>query len=867
MSEGVPADQQEPQVAKLLLDDAWERQQRKTFTAWCNANLGKAGIKIEDITVDFNDGVKLLKLLEIISGDKLPKPETGKMRLHKIQNINKGFDFLKSKNVKLVGIGAEEICDGNLKMTLGMIWTIILRFQIQDISVEEMSAKEGLLLWCQRKTKGYRGVNIQNFHVSFKDGLAFAALIHRHRPETIDYDSLKIGDAAVNLNLAFDVAERDIGIPKMLDPEDMINTPKPDERSVMTYVAAYYHAFASSQKNEIAARRIGKLLDFEQEIGALIDEYDRLVTSLLAWIQQSISRLSERDFGNSIQGVQNKLSEFRDYRVSERPPKSAEKSKLESSFSTIQTKLRLKNRPSYQPAADKTIHAVLDAWKNLEAAEKEHESALRHELIRQEKLEALAAKFAQKAAIFESWADGKDQYLSSADVGDSLASVAALLKQHSAFEADLAARAARVEGIQTAGQELISENYSGAQAVSDRVNASGDSYASLQRLSADRRARLEESERRQKALDELRFDFARKAAAFANWHESAKEDLLDSFKVYSIDEINDLQSRHEQYKLNLANPEAELEQLRGLASQLAAEGVSDNPYTTLTVADVEQFWSEIQALAVQRDADIATETGRQNDNEQLRLEYAANANSFGEWLQTTNATLAQGATGTSEEQLQFLQAQQATLQGEEARLQQIEEINQRIEQAVILENKHSNFPIESIRENWESVHTLLQRSLNTLNNQILTRDMSGLTEEQIQEYRQSYSHFDKDNSGRLDRLEFRACLLSTGYSLPEVKAGEADPTYDAILAKVDPDGQGYVEFDRFVDFMRNENADTDSADQIIESFRVIAGGKDYVTADELRRDLPPVQAEYVISRAPAHPSGGLDYVAYVRSVY
>lgn len=85
-----------------------------------------------------------------------------------------------------------EIVDGNLKMTLGMIWTIILRFAIQDISVEgewrgspegeragpdasspadpclcpcpETSAKEGLLLWCQRKTAPYRNVNVQNFH-------------------------------------------------------------------------------------------------------------------------------------------------------------------------------------------------------------------------------------------------------------------------------------------------------------------------------------------------------------------------------------------------------------------------------------------------------------------------------------------------------------------------------------------------------------------------------------------------------------------------------------------------------------------------------------------------------------------------------
>lgn len=94
-------------------------------------------------------------------GERLPKPDRGKMRFHKIANVNKALEFISSKGVKLVSIGAEgtrtspgsgarghgshddgrarflsEIVDGNVKMTLGMIWTIILRFAIQDISVE-----------------------------------------------------------------------------------------------------------------------------------------------------------------------------------------------------------------------------------------------------------------------------------------------------------------------------------------------------------------------------------------------------------------------------------------------------------------------------------------------------------------------------------------------------------------------------------------------------------------------------------------------------------------------------------------------------------------------------------------------------------
>ncbi|VDN10918.1 unnamed protein product [Dibothriocephalus latus] len=136
-----------------------------------------------------------------------------------IANVNKALHYIESKGVHLVSIGPEQIVDGNTKMILGMIWTIILRFCIQDITVEELHAKEGLLLWCQRKTAPYNNVNVQNFHMSWKDGLAFCALIHRHRPELIDYAKLSKDNPIQNLNYAFDVAEKYLDIPKMLDAE------------------------------------------------------------------------------------------------------------------------------------------------------------------------------------------------------------------------------------------------------------------------------------------------------------------------------------------------------------------------------------------------------------------------------------------------------------------------------------------------------------------------------------------------------------------------------------------------------------------------------------------------------------------------
>ena len=121
--------------------------QSKTFTKWMNSFLQKAKMEVEDLFTDLGmihhlltniilefiisaDGRKLLKLLEIISGEKLGKPNSGKMRVHRVENVNKSLAFLHTK-VRLENIGAEDIVDGNPRMILGLIWTIILRFQIQ----------------------------------------------------------------------------------------------------------------------------------------------------------------------------------------------------------------------------------------------------------------------------------------------------------------------------------------------------------------------------------------------------------------------------------------------------------------------------------------------------------------------------------------------------------------------------------------------------------------------------------------------------------------------------------------------------------------------------------------------------------------
>ncbi|XP_036948793.1 microtubule-actin cross-linking factor 1 isoform X17 [Acanthopagrus latus] len=401
--------------------DERDRVQKKTFTKWVNKHLIKVRKHITDLYEDLRDGHNLISLLEVLSGVTLQQKsgpslkrayasrapplillgvedeeeegaqgprEKGRMRFHRLQNVQIALDFLKQRQVKLVNIRNDDITDGNPKLTLGLIWTIILHFQISEIYVSgesgDLTAKEKLLIWSQQATEGYPGLRCVNFTSSWSDGRMFNALLHRYRPDLIDMETLSRQSNRENLEQAFEIAES-LGVTRLLDAED-VDVPSPDEKSVITYVSSIYDAFPKIPEGGegIAAN----------EVDQRWSEYQSRFSSLLQWSRQHTALMANKNFPQNPVELKALYNEYVHFKETEIPAKEIEKGHIEHLYKLLEVWIefgRIKLPPGLHP------NDLEEEWGKLILEMLEREKALRPAVERLELLLQRANKIQNMA--------------------------------------------------------------------------------------------------------------------------------------------------------------------------------------------------------------------------------------------------------------------------------------------------------------------------------------------------------------------------------------------------------------------------------------------------------------------------------------
>ena len=350
-----------------LLNRSWEDTQIKVFGRWVQKHLKTKGIDFPDLTTGFENGVNLITLLEVIGKEPVAAKyhKTPKMRVQMLENVDSALKYIQEvKKIRLVGIGSNDIVDKNVKLTLGLSWSIINKFQIEDISVEEATARDALLIWSKKNTAGYEGVNVTNFTSSWSSSLAFCALINKFRPNLLDYNALNKEDHFDCCQKAF-AACKELGIFVYLDPEDLVGI-TPDEKSVVTQVAEFFHFFASESKVGAMADKLKKTISIQKQIDELRSTYEEDARVAIEMMESEKSKLLASDYEKTVLGIKGKLVEVIKYGRVVRPEISERKSKALRSWVALVTKCKSTSRPIPVPPTGLEPETLTEKFNNVE---------------------------------------------------------------------------------------------------------------------------------------------------------------------------------------------------------------------------------------------------------------------------------------------------------------------------------------------------------------------------------------------------------------------------------------------------------------------------------------------------------------------
>eukprot|EP01105_Mastigella_eilhardi_P027923 TRINITY_DN887_c0_g1_i1.p1 TRINITY_DN887_c0_g1~~TRINITY_DN887_c0_g1_i1.p1 ORF type:complete len:772 (-),score=176.51 TRINITY_DN887_c0_g1_i1:73-2388(-) len=236
----------------------WVEIQKKTFTRWANTFLRTRNMHIEDLQLDLENGLLLWNLIESISEKNIPHPmnKMPRMRAHKLENNMRCLQFLQDEGLKLVGVGSADIVDHNLKLILGLVWTLILRYQIQK--GREREQQNALLNWVRSKIPTY---NVTDFTSCWADGMALCALVEALAPGSLDMSQRSQVTPLENATVGIDTADQKLDIPKIMLPEDIVAAS--DSLSLMTYISYFrdYDDKMNKMRDGEALRRAAELLE------------------------------------------------------------------------------------------------------------------------------------------------------------------------------------------------------------------------------------------------------------------------------------------------------------------------------------------------------------------------------------------------------------------------------------------------------------------------------------------------------------------------------------------------------------------------------------------------------------------------------
>jgi actinin alpha len=920
----------------------WEQTQIKVFSRWSAKQLQQRQIPFDSVLTDFKDGVKLINLLEIVGKEPMPGKwkKTPTNDYARLENITLAIKYITEvKKVRLVGIGSQNVLESdvdenNRKLTLGLVWSIINKFIIEDISVEEATARDALLIWAKKNTQGYADVNVTNFTTSWSTGLAFCALINKFRPNLLDYNALDRSDHMEACRKAF-AACKELGIYVYLDPEDLVDT-QPDEKSVVTQVAEFFHFFAGESKTQAMADKLKRTISIQKQIDELKSTYIEDAKAAMEKMTVEEDKLNAADYEKTVPGTKGKLLEVIKYARTARPEIVEHRAKAMRSWAALSTKCNSSNRPI--PAVPEGLEpeALTAKFTSIENTSATRRTELTNELkeLQKQKITEFDAKCQEitgkieeiekncnemegetqekieKANGFLNEADGLHEAVSALDAPfqelvelklnnrtkTTAAAVGNLLAQ-------LISHIKHI--IEQLNGKLYDENNKAridaynakAAPYAEAANAFKEECSTIAGELAERRAtylaKQAELPAKRESVNELNADFAdlekdslqltieNTPTAISSIYNAALQIIVDGLqKCYEemvanfdaiavplVDQIREVLATAKGF-------EGEATEIKGkLEEQLQAANAIEEKIPALAEPFQELVQYKLNFRAKYTDSDVKeelqqtiatinhlitsneTEITEQEQNARIAA-YTTKADAYMEEAAKFDGQI-NDVKGELEEKRTALFAIEKEVNAKVELLAELAPIYEDLEKDE-LHLEITNTP-SAITDFYNNLIQHIQTLVREIDQAVAAAKGMEISEEQLAEFRDTFSHFDKDGSKALEYYELKACLTTLGEDITDDQAKAYCKQYSA-------EGKENMLFDEYAKFMLEHFSKAETADSTMEAFKAIANGNPVLNDAQIAQYFSEEDAAYLKTQL-TPVEGGYDFASWVNTLY
>jgi actinin alpha len=290
--------------------------------------------------------------------------------------------------------------------------------------------------------------------------------------------------------------------------------------------------------------------------------------------------------------------------------------------------------------------------------------------------------------------------------------------------------------------------------------------------------------------------------------------LNDPWAVSTVEEVQELQRQLNDFISQTNGAAVNVKTLQDLAQTIRSTGNKENTYSEYTIDAINAKWGNIQSLIQRRQNLLAQELAKQQQHEQLRVDWAKSATAFTNWIDSEEAKLNTKAAEVDksklEEEIESIRQIVSEIKQHQNALDALVTLSHQIDAAEITENPHTDLTLETVKMKWDKLQRLGENTIQLLEGELIARKHGAISPEELNEFKECFNHFDKDHNQILSKLELKSCLQALGQDPTDAEVDNVLNT----MGQTDAQGNKGLNFDQFVTYMKKKHTTSDTAESI-----------------------------------------------------